>query len=72
MISEEGAVHLAREAVEGAVDVPADAPVRVTNEAGVVVVVFATDLPEGVRGPDYHARVTLDAETGDVIDVLGG
>lgn len=72
MISDEGAVHLAREAVAGAVQLPDDARAEVHREDGTVVVVFPTDLPPGVRGPDYHARVTLDAVTGEVIDILGG
>lgn len=73
MISEEGAIHIARGAVAGAVEVPEDARADVQRlDDGTVVVVFPTDLPPGVRGADYHARVTLDAVTGEVIDILGG
>lgn len=59
-------------AVEGMVDVPADSSPNVEHRSGAVVVTWPTDHPPGVRGADFHAQVTLDPDTGEVRQIMGG
>ena len=70
-ITRQKAVALAKKAIEKDVSCPPDTPIEVENKGSRVVVTFKTRLPPGTRGPDYHARVTLDAATGRVLQVLG-
>ena len=72
MISESRAIEIARAACAGKMEIPADVQPRVSVAGRRCVVVFPTKLPPGTRGADYHAKVTLDAKTGAVIEVLGG
>jgi len=72
VISETRAIELARAACAGKAEIPAGVRPRVSLADGKYVVVFPADLPPGTRGADYHAKVTLDAKTGAVIEVLGG
>lgn len=69
-ISDEQAVAAARAAVAGTVEI-SGGPVSVSRRGDTVVVEFGCDLPPGTRGPDYDARVTLDAKTGTVREILG-
>lgn len=71
-ISDDEAVRAAREAVAGHVTLTEGAGVSVENEDDRIVVEFARHNEPGERGPDYEARVTLDARTGEVLDILGG
>lgn len=68
MLSEDEAVAQAREAVAGVADVPDDVAGEVTKQ---LVVTFPWEHPPGELGSDYHARVVLDAQTGEVLQVLG-
>lgn len=72
MISEEAAVHAAREAIRGHVELSEGGEIRVEVEDERVIVEFRRPLVPGERGPDYDARVTLDAMSGEVLDILGG
>ncbi len=72
VISETKAVELARAACAGKAEIPAGTAARVVFDAGRCVVTFPTALAPGTRGSDYHAKVTLDARTGAVIEVLSG
>jgi hypothetical protein len=45
---------------------------RVSHSDDEVTVDFLADVPQGVRGPDLYARVTLDAASGEVLEVLAG
>ena len=69
-IRDEQAVATARAAVAGAVEI-SGGPVSVNRQGDTVVVEFGCDLPPGTRGPDYDARVTLDANSGAVREILG-
>jgi hypothetical protein len=71
-ISDRRAIELARRACEGKVTVPAEVEPVVTRAGGTIVVTFPTRLAPGARGADYYAHVTLDAESGRVVEVLGG
>jgi hypothetical protein len=65
------AEQIAREAIEGIVDL-SGGPVTVETDGGSYVVTFRRNDPPGVRGPDYDAKVTLDRGSGEVIEILGG
>jgi uncharacterized membrane protein YkoI len=71
-ISEARAIEIARQAIQGKVDLQSPGAVTVKRERGRYVVIFEHYNPPGVRGPDYDAKVTIDAMTGDVIELLGG
>lgn len=69
----ERAAHLI--AVEAAVDLlEGDRAREATIEMieGNWVVTFPYPLEEGERGPDYYAQVTVDGDTGEVLQVLAG
>lgn len=68
MLSEDQAIARAREAVDGVADVPDDVDGEVTTR---LVVTFPWEHPPGELGSDYHAQVVLDAETGEVVQILG-
>ena len=71
-MTQQEAVEIARRAVVGKADVPASAPTEVEFENDRVIVIFRTQLPPGTRGADYHAKVTLNARTREVMQILGG
>jgi hypothetical protein len=70
-IPRERAIDLTRRALAGKVDLPPAAPVTVELRGDRYVVTFPIPPRPGVRGADYHARVTLDAATGAVLEILG-
>jgi len=69
--TQEEAVELARQAVVGKATLQPEGPVETVRENDRYIVTFVHVNPPGVRGPDFDARVTLDASTGDVIQILG-
>jgi len=69
--TQEEAVELARQAVVGKATLQPEGPVETVRETDRYIVTFVHVNPPGVRGPDFDARVTLDASTGDVIQILG-
>ena len=71
MKTQEEAVELARQAVVGKATLQPEGPVETVRENDRYIVTFVHVNPPGVRGPDFDARVTLDASTGDVIQILG-
>jgi len=72
VISDDDAVAAARVALVGRVNPQPGAPVRVTREGAQIIVEFGRQDPPGTRGPDYDARVRLDAESGGILSILGG
>lgn len=68
------AVETARKYCQGKLSIPDDCPVRVGVEKGRYVVTFVYVLPPGrlFPAPDYHAQVTIDADTGKVVKILAG
>jgi uncharacterized membrane protein YkoI len=72
MIPEARAVEIARDAVKGKIKIPDGNPVNVELIDGRYVVTFPTNLPKGIRGASYYAKVTINAKTGEVIEILGG
>lgn len=71
-ISSEWAVEAARSAAREHVEVSEDAEVRIEEADDTVAVEFLRTNAPGERGPDYEARVLLDARTGEVVQILGG
>lgn len=72
MITKQNAIEIARKAVEGLVDIQPDGPITVDAKDDQFIVTFVHNNPPGVRGADYDAEVTINAESGDVVQVLGG
>ena len=71
MISEAEAIEIARRAIVGKVSLQEDAPIRVQRRRSRYTITFIHINAPGVRGPDYDARVTIDARTGEVYEILG-
>jgi hypothetical protein len=71
MLTREEAVDRAVAAARELLEVPDDSTPEVV-EQGHYVVTFPRSDPPGTRGPDYHAQVTIDAVTGEVVELLGG
>jgi len=66
------AIEIAREAIVGHVQLSSPSDVRVQRSRSAYVITFERRNPPGVRAADYDARVTIDARTGVVIEILGG
>ena len=71
-ISRDEALRIAREAVEGTYEYDHDGEIVVALDGGQYIITFPVDLPEGSLGPDYAARVTIDARSGEIIQLLVG
>ena len=71
-ISSARALEIARERIRGRADYDKRKPAQVRRLRGCYRVTFPFDLPKGALGPDYAARVTVDAETGEILQMLGG
>jgi hypothetical protein len=71
LITSEEAIDIARRATVGKATLEHGAPISVERENDRYVVTFVHENPPGVRGPDYDAKVTINAHDGNVIDILG-
>lgn len=71
-LTDEQAIGAAIAAIEGKADIPPGVTPHVDRGSGQIVITFPTSHPTGIRGADFHARVTLDEATGHVTQVLGG
>ena len=72
IISKSEALEIAKESIEGKVKIPSDIAPLILEEDEKYIVVFPTNLPLGVRGPDYYARIDIDKFSGEVLKILGG
>jgi hypothetical protein len=70
-ISRERAVAIAREAIQGHVELTSPADVQIERKGKTFVVTFPRSNPPDVLAADYDARVTIDVRTGDVLKILG-
>jgi hypothetical protein len=71
--TDEEAVVAAKSAVDGRISIPGTAPVKVTfdYELGIVMVTFVQiPIPNALHG-DYHAYVELELTTGKPVLILG-
>ena len=73
-ISPDRAVEIARQAIQGHVILTTPENVSVERRGRSYLITFPIQLPTDavVVGADYDARVTIDAYTGAVIEILGG
>ena len=71
-ISKEEIIRIAKSAIEGVADVPKEAPIKIEVKNQKIIVTFETQLAEGVRGADYHAKIEIDLTTKKVISILVG
>lgn len=74
-LDHEAAVAVARTALaalEGKLKVPSNASIEVRRANAKNVTTFKITLPPGVRGGDYAAKVTTDAKTGQILEILAG
>jgi hypothetical protein len=69
-ITHAAALEIADEAVRDHVTIADAAPVRIMDDGEHIVIEFTRPLAAGERGPDYAARVTLDAQTGVILEIL--
>jgi hypothetical protein len=72
MLTQDEAIEVARRAIAGKVELQKGSHVTVERKGDAYVVTFVRIDPPGTRGPDYDARVTIDADTGKVTELLGG
>jgi hypothetical protein len=70
--SKEAAEAWAREKLRGKLNVPDDCPTIVVEKNGKYEVTFLCVTAADTLGADYHAKVTLDAKTGAVLEILAG
>jgi len=68
---EDTAVSIAAEAIQGKLTPRPGAEVSAMLNEGTWTVEW-TCPPDGRRGPDFEARVEIDAATGEVTSILAG
>lgn len=64
-------INKAFEAIRDTISVPEGAKVLIQLEKDRYIVIFDNRLPEGVFGGDYSAKVTIDAKSGEILEILG-
>lgn len=72
MIPQSQALKIAHAAASKAMRLRKNHPVNVERKGPVWVVTFAATNAPNTLGPDYTARVEVDAETGEVRQLLVG
>ncbi|MBW4644930.1 MAG: PepSY domain-containing protein [Goleter apudmare HA4340-LM2] len=72
MITQDQAIEIAKQEIQGKVEPQQDAPIKVELKDNRYIVVFEHINPPGTRGPDYDAKVTIDGNSGKVLEILGG
>jgi hypothetical protein len=71
MITPGQALDIALAAARQHMRIDPGSPIEVRlHDAARYIVTFVHLNAPGVRGPDYDARVTLDATTGEVLEIL--
>lgn len=71
-ISEAEAVTIAQQAIEGKATHHQGEPIEVEYQNNQYIVTFVHILPPNTHGADYDAQVTINARTGEVLEILGG
>ena len=46
--------------------------IRIYLAGGIYTIIFPIKLPPGALGPDYAAKIEIDAKSGKVISVMAG
>jgi hypothetical protein len=71
-LTQEDAVQRARATAVDKVHIPNDAAAVVEQTPEAFVVTFPIQLPPGIRGADFHARIWIDRRSGRATKILGG
>lgn len=71
-ISEDDALRIAEAAISGHVKRQLGAPVEITRAGDVYTVTFVHITPPTQLGADYDAQVTVNAITGEVLQIKVG
>lgn len=72
MITQTEAIEIARKEILGKIEIEENAPVTAELENNQYIVTFGCNLPPDTLGPDYAARVTINAVSGKIMNVLAG
>jgi len=72
MITESEAISIAKRTIKGKATPQDGSPITSELQGNTYIVTFIHENPPGVKGADYDARVTLDAKTGEVMQLLVG
>lgn len=70
-ITDGEAERIARQACEGRASLPDDVKVEIVRRDNSIVVTFPIPFDPNVLQGDYHAQITLDANTGKVLFFMG-
>jgi uncharacterized membrane protein YkoI len=70
LLTEESALRIAHEKIKDDLVIPPECKAEISLRDDKYVITYPFRLAPGWRGPDYHAKVTLDARTGEVLEVL--
>ena len=71
-ISNIEAIIIAKKNIDGKIHYDKTKEITVERSDGIIRITFPVELPIGARGPDYAAEVTIDAETGAIIEAYVG
>ena len=69
-ISREKALEIARKA--NMMNYDKSQEIRIYLAGGIYTIIFPIKLPPGALGPDYAAKIEIDAKSGKVISVMAG
>lgn len=72
MITSNSAIEIARRVIAGKCELQKDSSVSVSRTGDQLIVVFEHRNDPGVRGASYDAKVTIDAATGKILEILAG
>lgn len=72
MITKEKAIEIARAAIQGHAETQPGSPITVDMKNDQFVVTFVHINPPGTRGADFDAQVTINPQSGQVVQILGG
>jgi predicted small secreted protein len=70
LVTEESALRIAHERIKDDIVIPTDCKPEISVKDDKYVITYPFRLAPGWRGPDYHAKVTVDARTGEILEVL--
>jgi uncharacterized membrane protein YkoI len=72
VITPASAIKIAKKAIAGKVERQEGSQIEVILHTDRYTIIFEYLNPPGVRGPDYDAKVMINAKTGEVLEILGG
>ena len=71
MISQDRAIEIARKEIKGKLEPQPNTPIKTELKNNQYIVTFINIWPPGTRGPSFAARVTIDAQSGKVLNAIG-